>query len=98
MDLIKAQVADESERVAEVFLPLAAEADDDVGGERDTGHRGAQHGDGVAVEAGAVAARHALEDPVVPGLHGQVDFLADAGEVAHGFRQRLWSCSAGGRW
>ena len=88
MDLIKAQVADQLQGVSKVRFPLAAETHDDVGREGHARYGGAQHVNGVAVEAGGVPARHALENPVVTGLDRKIDLLANAGNVTHGLGQR----------
>ena len=60
-----------------IVVGLAREAGEDVGRQRDVGHRGAQARDDRAVVGDGVAAAHALEHDVGARLHRQVDVLAD---------------------
>ena len=74
---VEADLLDHLERLAEVVLGLAGEADDDVGAEGDVGDRGAHAGDEVEVALAGVGAAHRLEDARRAGLERQMDVLAD---------------------
>ncbi len=67
---------------------LAGEADDDVGGEGDAGHRVAHARHEVAVGGARCSPPHALEHPVRSRLHRQVDVLQIVGCVGHGRERR----------
>ena len=51
------------ERLREVLLGLAREADDDVGAQRHVGHVLADHRDAIEVAAAVIRAAHRLQDP-----------------------------------
>ncbi len=75
---------DQVEGVGEVGFGLAREADDDVGGEGDTGDGGAEAGEDLQVAATAVAAAHQAQDTVRAGLEREVDVLAQGTAGGHG--------------
>ena len=72
------------ERLAEVGLRLAREADDDVRGERHVRDVLADQRDAVEVALARVGAPHGLEDAARAGLQRQVDVLADRRELGVG--------------
>ena len=72
------------ERLREVLLGLAREADDDVGGDRAVGHVLADERDAVQVAPAVVGAAHRLEDRARARLQRQVDVLADRGQLGVG--------------
>src|SRR5262245_9779095 len=65
------------ERLFEVALGLAREADDDVGREREVGDRGAKLADEAQVALAAIRAAHRLEDTGRARLEREVRVLAD---------------------
>ena len=71
------------ERALEVGVGLAGEADDDVGGDREVGDRGARRGEALEVAGRGVAAVHARERAVAPRLERQVQVLAHRGALGH---------------
>ena len=83
----RAVVADRSttcERLLEVPLGLAGEADDHVGGQRDIGDVLADQRDAVEVALAVVCAAHRLEDPRRARLQREVDVLAHARKLGVG--------------
>src|SRR4051794_18242076 len=72
------------ERLREVLLGLAREADDDVGGDGAVGHVLADERDAVQVAPAVVRAAHRLEDRTRPRLQRQVDVLAHRRELRMG--------------
>ena len=70
---VVAHLLDDLERLREVVLGLAREADDDVRPERDARDRGAQLVDEGEVAVAVVGAAHRLQDPARAGLQRQVD-------------------------
>ena len=78
---VVADLVDDLERLREVRLGLAREADDDVGRQRAVGHVLADQRDAVEVALAVVGAAHRLEDPRRARLQRQVDVLAERGEL-----------------
>ena len=74
---------EERERRLELRLGLAAEADDDVGRDRDPRDGLADPGEPLEVVLDRVLAAHPAEDRVVARLDGQVEVLADRRAVGH---------------
>ena len=74
---VVADLLGDLERLGEVLLGLAGEADDDVGRDRRIGHVLADQRDAVQVALAVVGAAHRLEDPARSRLQRQVDVLAD---------------------
>ncbi len=70
------------QRLLEVLLRLAGEADDDVGRQGDVGDAGADHLDAVEESLARVGAAHRLQDAAAAGLERQVDVLADRVELS----------------
>ena len=77
-DLVVAHGLEQGQRRAELLVGLAAEPDDDVGRDRDPGHRLADPGEALLVVLDRVLAAHPPEHGVVAGLDRQVEVLADA--------------------
>ena len=73
---VVADLLDHLERLAEVVLGLAGEADDDVGAEREVGDRRAHLLGEREIALARVRAAHRLEDPRRAGLERQVHVLA----------------------
>src|SRR6185295_1486418 len=73
----------ESDRAVEVLGGFAGEADDEVARELDAGDLGAERVDDLEVALDGIAPAHGLEDRVRSRLRGEVQVLADLGEVAH---------------
>ena len=84
VDLVEAQLLQQVKAALELGFSLAAEANDDVGGEGGGGDDVADAVHPLQVLLDSVAAAHAGEDVVVGGLDGDVEVLADLGEVGHG--------------
>src|SRR5579883_781852 len=74
---VEPDLLDDLERLLEVGLGLAREADDDVGAEREVGDRGAQPLDEREVALARVGPAHRPQDPGGAGLERQVHVLAD---------------------
>ena len=74
---------DDLERAGEVVVGLAGEADDEVGGHREVGDRGAGVGEALQVSLGGVAAVHAGEGAVAPRLQREVQVLAHRVALGH---------------
>ena len=73
---VVADLLDERQRLLEVGLGLAREADDDVGREGDVGDVLADQRDAVEVALAVVGAAHRAQDPRRARLQRQVDVLA----------------------
>ena len=82
--MVEADEVDQREGVGEVGLGLAREPDDDVGRERDVGHRLADALDQRQVALARVGAPHRLQDPRRSRLHRQVELLAHRVALGHG--------------
>src|SRR5258705_2078245 len=80
---VEADLVQQVQRVLELRLRLAAEADDHIRRERDAGPPRAQPVDQPAVLRQRVATAHPLEHAIVAVLHGNVDMLADLGQPCH---------------
>ncbi len=85
MHHVEANLFEQVERVLELFLAFAAEADDNIGGKRDAGPQRAQARDAVAILVKGIAALHAPQQFVVARLHGNIDMLAYFGQRGHAF-------------
>ena len=83
VDDVIADVAEQLNRALELCFRLAAEADDDVGGQGQVGDGGHRGGDLLAVLGDAVDATHAAKELIVTGLHREVELFAHRGEVTH---------------
>ena len=81
---VVADLLDHLERLAEVLLRLAGEADDDVGGQRQVGDGGAHLLDQPQVALAAVRPPHRLQHAGRAGLERQVRVLADRVALGHG--------------
>ena len=81
---VEADLLDDLERLGEVRLGLAREADDDVGAEREVRHRVAESVDERQIALARVRATHRLEDPRRAGLERQVHVLADGAALRDG--------------
>ena len=81
---VVADLVDDLERLLEVGLGLAREADDDVGGDRAVGDVLADQRHPVHVAAAVVGAPHALEDRAGARLERQVDVLAERRQLGMG--------------
>ena len=79
-----AGVVEQAQRVGEIGLALAGEADDEVAGQRDIGPRGADALDQSQIVGGGVAAVHGGEDAVGAGLHRQMQIGHQRIEIAMG--------------
>ncbi len=77
-------LVDERERLRELGLRLAGEADDDVGRERDRRDRGPDALDQLEVALARVRAPHGLEHAGRSGLDGQMQVLAHRRRLGHG--------------
>ena len=77
------RLVDHLERALEVVVGLAGEADDEVGGDREIGDRGAGVGEAPQVALGGVAAVHAGQRAVAPRLQRQVQVLAHRRALGH---------------
>ena len=77
-------LVDDLERLGEVLLGLAGEADDDVRGQGAVGDVLADLGDAVEIALAVVGAPHRLEDPARARLQRQVDVLAERGQLGVG--------------
>ena len=80
---VVADLLDDLERLLEVALGLAREADDDVGRQREVGDRVAQLVDERQVALAPVRAPHRLEDARRARLERQVRVLADRVALGH---------------
>ncbi len=96
MDLIEAQLLQQVKAALELGFSLAAEADDDVGGEGGAGDDVADAVRPLQVLLDGVAAAHAGQKLVVRGLDGDVEVLADLGEVGHGADDAFGHVTGGG--
>src|SRR6059036_3789690 len=65
------------ERLLKIFFGLAGETDYDVGRQRDVWNRFAQSINALEIPLAGVSTKHSLERPCRPGLHRQVDVLAE---------------------
>ena len=81
---VVADLVDHLERLLEVGLGLAREADDDVGGDRAVGNVLADLRHAVEVALAVVGAAHPLEDPARARLQRQVDVLAERRQLGVG--------------
>ena len=86
---IEPDLLDHLERLGEVRVGLAREADDDVRPEREVGNRIAQPGRKVDEALARVRASHRLQDPGRPGLERQVHVLADGAALSQCRDHRL---------
>ena len=71
------------ERLLEIFVGLAGEADDHVGRHRQAGNRRAELRDALEIAFARVAAQHALEHARRSGLHRQMHVLAHRVGLGH---------------
>ena len=92
---VEADLLDDLERLAEVVLGLAGEADDDVGREREIGDAGAHLVDELQVALARVRAAHRLEDARRAGLQRQVRVLAHRGALGHRLDHRARGSPSG---
>ena len=92
---VVADLLDDLERLGEVRLGLAREADDDVGGERAVGHVLADQRDAVHVALAVVGAAHRLQHPARARLQRQVDVLAERAAARRGRGSRPRACPWG---
>ena len=92
---VEADLLDDFERLGEVGVCLAGEADDDVGRQREVGDRCAQLADEREIAVARVRAPHRLEDARRAGLERQVRVLADSGAVRPSRRSRLAGSPSG---
>ena len=70
----KTDLLDERQRRAEILFGLAGKADDEIGGERDVGPRGAQARDHREIVLPRVPAVHRRENAVGARLHRQMQY------------------------
>ena len=75
--------AHDLERLREVVLGLAGEADDDVGRDRGVGHRRADAVDDAEVLLAAVRAPHRAQHPVGAGLQRHVQLVHHVRRLGH---------------
>ena len=80
---VVAHLLDDLERLAEVVLGLAGEADDDVRREREVGDRRAQLLGEPDVALARVRSAHRFEDPRRSGLQRKMGVLADGRALRH---------------
>ena len=66
----------------EIVLGLAREADDEIGGEREIGPRGAQPLDGAQIVRARVPAVHRVEHAVRARLHRQMELRHKLRQIA----------------
>ena len=82
MEVTEGQSAKEGKRLVEFAIGFTGEAGHDVGAEGERGAGGAEDGfDLLRVVPGAVAAVHAAEDGVRPGLEREMGVAGDAGST-----------------
>ena len=91
-----ADFAHEAERVFEIGVGLAGEADDEVAGEGDVGADGADAVEDAEIAVAAVAAVHGLQNSVGAGLDGQMQERHQFFDVAVRLQSGLLSCRWGG--
>ena len=92
---VVADLLDDLERLLEVLLGLAGEADDDVRRQRAVGNVLADQGDAVEVALAVVGAPHRLQDPARARLQREVDVLAHARRARRGRGSRPRACPSG---
>src|SRR3546814_2790805 len=66
-------LVDEAQRLLEIGIGLAGEADDEIARQRDIGTHGAHLVKHAQIRIAAVAAVHRLEDAAAARLHGQME-------------------------
>ena len=93
--VVVADLLADVERLAEVVLGLAREADDEVGRQRDVRHRGADAVDEGQVALARVGAAHRLEHARGARLQRQVQVLADRRRTRPWRRSRRRACPWG---
>src|SRR2546426_894144 len=81
--VVEPNLTDERDRLLEVLLRLAREADDDVGRERDPGDGAPQRRRDLEVALPRVAAQHPPEHSVRAALHREVHVLARRSGLSH---------------
>src|SRR5205823_9697993 len=86
---VEADRLDDLERLAEVRLRLAREADDEVGRQREVRNSLAQPLDEPQVSLAVVRAPHRLQDPARARLEREVRVLADRVTLGHRADDRL---------
>ena len=94
----EADLGDQPQRVVEIALGLAREADDEVRRERDVGPRAAYPLDDAQIVRAGVAAVHRFENAVGARLHRQMQMRHQRRQVAVRRDQARRPCRADGSW
>ena len=87
--IVEVGIGHQAQRLGELGIRLAGEADDDVGGEGDARDRSPEPRDHLEVDLAGIAPEHAAEHRVGAALHRQVHVLAHRRRFGHGLHDAI---------